>query len=363
MRRTLLMLLLLVGTALGQTSSYTADQAAVHVQLALDCAEREYPNQIQHVMASDADLGTPRALHPAFYGCYDWHSAVHGHWLLARFARLHPEHPLAARAGAVLDRHLTPQAIAAEAAYLRGEGREPWQRPYGLAWVLQLAAELHDWDDPAAQRWARALEPLVAVCVERFADWLPKLAYPIRTGEHSQTAFAFGLVLDFCRATGRHDLADLVVATSRRLYAYDRGVDLAFEPSGQDFLSPALAEADLMRRVLDAAAFAAWLEEFLPAIPTDGDPGFLPVALVTDRVDGKLAHLDGLNLSRAWMLEGIAAALPGTDPRRPALLVAARAHAEDGLASVTGEHYAGGHWLGTYAMYLTSGRGLARTAP
>ncbi|MBK8165294.1 MAG: DUF2891 domain-containing protein [bacterium] len=351
---------LLAGTALGQPPGYTADQAAVHVQLALDCAEREYPNQIQHVMASDADLGPPRALHPAFHGCYDWHSAVHGHWLLARFARLHPAHPLAERARAVLDHHLTAPAIAAEAAYLRGEGREPWQRPYGLAWVLQLAAELAEWDDPAARRWADALAPLAAVCIERFSDWLPKLAYPIRTGEHSQTAFAFGLVLDYARATGRTDLADLVAATSRRLYAHDRGADLAFEPSGQDFLSPALAEADLMRRVLDAATFATWLAGFLPAIPADGGAGFLPVAVVTDRVDGKLAHLDGLNLSRAWMLEGIAAALPGTDPRRPALLAAALAHARDGLASVTGEHYAGGHWLGTYAMYLTSGRGQER---
>jgi hypothetical protein len=360
MRCSILLVTLLVGTALGQPTGYTADQAAVHVQLALDCAEREYPNQIQHVMASDEDLGTPRALHPAFHGCYDWHSAVHGHWLLARFARLYPEHPLAASARAVLDRHLTPPAIATEAAYLQGDGREPWQRPYGLAWVLQLAAELHEWDDPAAHRWADALAPLVAVCVERFTDWLPKLAYPIRTGEHSQTAFAFGLVLDFACATGRNDLADLVIVTSLRLYAYDRGADLAFEPSGQDFLSPVLAEADLMRRVLDGGAFATWLEEFLPAIPVDGDAGFLPIAVVTDRIDGKLAHLDGLNLSRAWMLEGIAAALPRADPRRPALQNAARAHAEDGLASVTGEHYAGGHWLGTYAMYLTSGRGLAQ---
>lgn len=358
--RALLLVGLLAGAALGQPAAYTADQAAVHVQLALDCAEREYPNQIQHVMASDADLGTPRALHPAFHGCYDWHSAVHGHWLLARFARLHPEHPLAASARTVLDRHLTPTAIAAEADYLRGKGREPWQRPYGLAWVLQLAAELYEWDDPAARGWADALEPLSAVCVERFADWLPKLAYPIRTGEHSQTAFAFGLVLDFARATGRGDLAHLVVATSLRLYARDRGADLAFEPSGQDFLSPVLAEADLMRRVLAVGEFAGWLEGFLPAIPVDGDAGFLPVAVVTDRIDGKLAHLDGLNLSRAWMLEGIAAALPEADRRRPALLAAARAHAGEGLASVTGEHYAGGHWLGTYAMYLASGRGLPR---
>jgi hypothetical protein len=364
--RSLLAILILgaaAPAARAETPSFTADHAAVYVQLALDCTEREYPNQIQHVMQSDADRGTPRSLHPAFFGCYDWHSSVHGHWLLARFARLHPAHPLAAPARAVLERHLQPGPLAAETAYLLGEGREPWQRPYGLAWLLQLVAELHEWDDPAARRWRETLRPLEAVCRERFLDWLPKLAYPIRTGEHSQTAFAFGLVLDYAHAAGRADLAALVTATSLRLYETDRGIDLAFEPSGQDFLSPALAQADLMRRVLEPERFAAWLANFLPQLPHDGSAEYLPVAVVTDRVDGKLAHLDGLNLSRAWMLEGIAAGLPAGDPRRASLLGAALAHAADGLAAVTGEHYAGGHWLGTYAMYLTSRRGLTHATP
>jgi len=351
--------------ASGQPSSldFTADQAAVFVELALDCTEREYPNQIAHVMQSDQDQGTPRSLHPAFYGCYDWHSAVHGHWLLARFARLHPDHPLAAQARHVLDHHLQPELIAVETAYLLGPDRAPWQRPYGLAWLLQLAAELREWDDPDARRWAAALAPLEEVCGDRFGDWLPKLAYPIRHGEHSQTAFAFGLVLDYARAHGRDELAALVESTSLRLYGADRGVDLAFEPSGQDFLSPSLAEADLMRRVLAPPEFSAWLAGFLPQIPDDGSFEALPIAVVTDRVDGKLAHLDGLNLSRAWMLEGIAAGLPAGDPRRPALLQSAAAHARAGLAAVTGEHYAGGHWLGTYAMYLTSRRGFPAAKP
>ncbi len=353
-----LFLIAVPGAAAASDAAFTADQAARFVRLALDCAEREYPNQIQHVMQSDADRGTPRSLHPAFYGCYDWHSAVHGHWLLARFARLHGGHELAAEARRVLVAHLQPERLAAEATYLRGPDREPWQRPYGLAWLLQLVAELREWDDPDAARWAVALAPLEQVCSERFAEWLPKLAYPIRTGEHSQTAFAFGLVLDYARAAGRHELAALVEATSRRLYLADRGVDLAFEPSGQDFLSPALAEADLLRRVLAPAEFAAWLADFLPQIPRDGSTEYLPVAVVTDRADGKLAHLDGLNLSRAWMLEGIAAGLPPHDPRVPALAAAAQQHASAGLAAVTGEHYAGGHWLGTYALYLTSRRGM-----
>jgi len=341
-----------------ETPAFTADHAARFARLALDCVDQEYPNKIGHTMASDADMGTPRSLHPAFFGCFDWHSSVHGHWLLARFARLHPGHPDAAAACDVLERHLAPDLVAAETAYLETEGRASWERPYGLAWLLQLAAELRGWDDPDARRWAVALRPLEDACAAAVADWLPKLAYPIRTGEHSQTAFAFGLVLDYARAAGRDDLALLVEATARRLYLADRGADLAFEPSGQDFLSPALAEADLMRRVLPPAEFAPWLAEFLPDIPRDGAADWLPLAVVTDRSDGKLAHLDGLNLSRGWMLEGIAAGLPQEDRRLPALRGAAADHAASAVASLTGEHYEGGHWLGSFAMYLTTRRGL-----
>ncbi|RKZ11468.1 DUF2891 domain-containing protein [bacterium] len=360
MRRIIIItILILTGVVLtSPTHALTPDQAAPFVRLALDCAAQEYPNKIGHVMQSDADQGTPRSLHPAFYGCFDWHSSVHGHWLLARFARLFPVHELSAEARALLDDHLTSDRIATETAYLLAEGRASWERPYGLAWLLQLAAELREWDDPDARRWADALHPLEEACVTRLVTWLPKLAYPIRTGEHSQTAFAFGLVLDYARTTGRQDLELLVADTGRRLYTDDPAAVLAFEPSGQDFLSPALSEADFMRRVLSAAEFAVWLGDFLPEIATDGDGDWLPVAVVTDRSDGKLAHLDGVNLSRTWMLEGIATGLSPDDPRQAALASAAAAHRKAGLDAVTGEHYAGGHWLGTYALYLESQRGL-----
>ena len=353
-------LLLVTASAGAARPAFTADQAAVFVGLALDCAEREYPNKIAHTMQSDADQGTPASLHPAFYGCFDWHSSVHGHWLLARFARLHPDHELAPEARRVLAAHLQPGRIAGEVAYLGAEGRASWERPYGLAWLLQLATELHEWPDPDARRWSSALQPLTDACVARLADWLPKLTYPIRTGEHSQTAFAFGLVLDHARAVGDADLAALVETTARRLFLADRGARLAFEPSGQDFLSPVLAEADLMRRVLPPAGYAAWLAAFLPEIPRHPDPGWLPVAVVSDRADGKLAHLDGLNLSRAWMLSGMASGLPASDQRRAALVEAAARHAAAGVAACTGAHYAGGHWLGSFAMYLVSERGLSR---
>jgi Protein of unknown function (DUF2891) len=342
--------------------AFTPEQAAHFVQLALDCAVQEYPNKIGHTMQSDADQGTPGSLHPAFYGCFDWHSSVHGHWLLARFSRLYPDHRLAAEARDILAGHLTDELIGAEVDYLLSEGRASWERPYGLAWLLQLAMELHEWSQEGhadAGRWAAALAPLEMACVDRLENWLPKLAYPIRTGEHSQTAFAFGLMLDYARAANDSSFALLVETTTHRLYGADLAGDLRFEPSGQDFLSPILAEADLMRRVMDPPAFAVWLRAFMTDIPDGSSAGWLPVARVTDRSDGKLAHLDGLNLSRAWMLEGIVSGLPLDDPRREILQAAARAHREAGLAAVTGEHYEGGHWLGTYAMYLNSRRGLA----
>lgn len=339
---------------------FAAEDAAPFVQLALDCADREYPNKIGHTMNSDADQGTPRDLHPAFFGCFDWHSSVHGHWLLARFARLFPEHELAVEARTILAAHLTADRLRAETDYLEADGRSSWERPYGTAWLLQLATELRQWEDAEARRWSANLRPLEEFCVDSFAAWLPKLAYPIRTGEHSQTAFAFGLVLDYARASGHGDLARLVMETALRLYGADRGADLSFEPSGQDFLSPALAEADLMRRILAPGAFARWLDDFLPEIPNtvSADKVWLPIAKVTDRADGKLAHLDGLNLSRAWMLEGIAAGVPHHDSRRRVLREAMSRHRKAGFAAVTGGHYAGGHWLGTYAMYLASRRGL-----
>ncbi|HEX5043126.1 MAG TPA: DUF2891 domain-containing protein [Candidatus Polarisedimenticolaceae bacterium] len=345
---------------LAATLTLPADAVQRFADLALACVHQEYPNKIAHVMDSDGDAQPPRKLTPAFFGCYDWHSAVHGHWLLVRLTRLHPRAPFAARAREALASSLTAENTAAEAAYLGRKGRETFERPYGLAWLLALAQELREWDDPQARAWAAALAPLERAAVARLQAWLPKLAYPIREGEHNQTAFAFGLILDWARAAGDKEFEELLVARTRALYASDRGCPLAYEPSGQDFLSPCLAEADLMRRVLAPAPFAAWLETFLPAIPRSGSRDWLPIGVVTDRTDGKLAHLDGLNLSRAWMLEGIVSGLPANDARIPALRAAAQRHRTAGLAAVTGEHYAGGHWLGTFATYLVTSRGIPR---
>ncbi|MFL6290538.1 MAG: DUF2891 domain-containing protein [Thermoanaerobaculia bacterium] len=359
----ILALLLLAGTPPSPSPEIDAATAERFANLALACVHKEYPNKIAHVLNGDADVRPPRELTPAFYGCYDWHSAVHGHWLLARLARRFPDAPLAAKARAALEKSLTAENLAAEARYLEGEGRNTFERPYGLAWLLQLAAELREWDDPQAGRWTKNLEPLEQAAAQRIRTWAPKLSFPIRTGEHNQTAFGFGLILDWARGAGDQATAALIESRVRELYLKDRACPLAYEPSGEDFLSPCLGEADLARRVLAPAAFAEWLSAFLPQIPKDGRGDWLAPGVVTDPTDGKLAHLDGLNLSRAWMLEGMAASLPPDDARVPALRAAAAAHRESGLRSVTGEHYEGGHWLGSFATYLVTGRGLPMPLP
>jgi len=338
--------------------SLDAAAAGRFAGLALACVHKEYPNKIGHVLNGDADVKPPRELTPAFYGCYDWHSAVHGHWLLARLARRYPEAPFATAARAALDESLTPEHIAAELKYLQAPGRTTFERPYGLAWLLQLDAELREWDTPEARRWSAALEPLARAAAASIRSWVPKLANPIRIGEHNQTAFGFGLILDWARTAGDQETATLLTGRIRDLYLKDKACPMAYEPSGEDFLSPCLAEADLLRRVLPPDAFATWLTAFLPGIPKTGGANWLAPGIVTDRADPKLAHLDGLNLSRAWMLEGIAAGLPSNDRHVPALRAAADAHRAASLPAVTGEHYEGGHWLGSFAVYLTTGRGL-----
>jgi hypothetical protein len=346
------------GGAVAGTGEIDDGTAARLAGLALQCVHREYPNQIKHVMQGDQDAGPPRKLTPAFFGCFDWHSSVHGHWLLARLARTYPESAFASDAREALARSLTQEKIAVEVGYLQGKGRASFERPYGLAWLLQLAAELREWDDPKANGWSEALLPLERTAGARLKEWLPKLSYPIRTGEHSQTAFAFGLILDWAVTAGDDQMRALLEERTRTLYLNDRDCPLEYEPSGQDFLSPCLAEADLVRRIVKPAEFAAWLGGFLPEIPLSAKTRWLIPAVVTDRADGKLAHLDGLNLSRAWMIEGIAAGLPAEDPRIPALRKAAEEHRRSGLAAVTGEHYEGGHWLGSFATYLVTQRGL-----
>jgi len=325
--------------------------------LALACVHKEYPNHISHTLNSDADVAPPRKLTPAFYGCYDWHSSVHGHWLLVRLVRTFPDAGFVPAARDALRQSLTAENLAQEASYLEGQGRASFERPYGLAWLLQLASELREWDVPQAKEMAANLHPLEQVVLDRLSAWLPKLSNPVRIGEHDQTAFGLGLMLDYARSAGDQKFADLITSRAKQFYLNDKNCPVTYEPSGEDFLSPCLGEADVMRRVLPSADFAPWLTKFLPQISEPGNTWLQPV-VSPDRSDPKLAHLDGLNLSRAWMLQGIAAGLPKSDKRVALILALADAHEKAGLTAVTGEHYEGGHWLGSFAVYLVTHRGI-----
>ncbi len=327
---------------------------------ALDSIAREYPSHITHLMRDDHDARPPRDLTPVFFGSFDWHSAVHGHWCLARCLRMGLEGDLAARASAALEQSFDPKKLACEADYVGAPGREGFERPYGLAWVLQLAAELREWTSPRAFGWHAALRPLEQIAIERLMSWLPRLRWPIRSGEHSQSAFALGLALDWARIAGDRGAHELIVSRARELYGADVDAPVAYEPSGHDFLSPVLGEADLMRRVLNPEDFTVWLDAFMPSLDGEAARRWLTPVESTDRADGKLAHLDGLNLSRAWMLEGIARALPAEHRLRVPLEAACVRHREAGLAATIGtRHYAGTHWLGNFAVYLLTQRGVA----
>jgi Protein of unknown function (DUF2891) len=346
---------------LGWTTGVASPDPAASARfaaLALKCLHDEYPNHVSLSLDSDSDARPPRELTPAFYGCFDWHSDVHGHWLLVRLVRLQPNASFVPEARAQLARSFTAENIAGELAFFRHPNRASFERPYGLAWLLKLSAELREWNDPQAQQWSKTLQPLEAEAAARVKAWLPKLHYPIRIGEHDQTAFSFGLIWDWAGVAGDVQMRALLSDAARRFYLDDRNCPLNYEPSGEDFLSPCLGEADFMRRVLEPKAFGRWLTGFLPGIPREVGNLWLPPGVVTDRADPKLVHIDGLNLSRSWMLEGIAHGLQSGDRRVAVLLGAAAKHRDAALPEVTGEHYEGGHWLGTFAVYLTSEAGM-----
>ena len=316
------------------------------------CVDKEYPNQPHHLLNSSQDVATPRELHPIFYGCFDWHSAVHSHWLLIKVLRLLPEGGLREKIHTTLTASFNDSNVRTEADYLTAPGRGPFERPYGLAWLLQLMAELRAWDAPPGHNWAGTLEPLEVAAAENVKQWLHHLHYPVRSGTHSQTAFAFGLFLDWAMTAKDRAMQDQVTAKALAFHRDDKDAPMGYEPSGEDFFSPCLMTADLMRRVLGEEEFAQWLGTFLPRLPADGHPDWLEVAKVTDETDGRLVHLHGLNLSRALNLQNLAAALPESDPRIHSLRASATLHEAAGLKGISGKHYTGSHWLATFAVYL-----------
>jgi hypothetical protein len=342
--------------ALAQTKpdqlSLTQTQASHFAGLALKCVRKEYPNKLDHVNNDAADVRSPREMHGSFYGCFDWHSSVHGHWMLVHLLRLFPAMPEAREIRAALNANLGAKNVSGEVAYLGQANRASFERTYGWAWLLKLAEELHSWNDEDGRRWSQNLQPLADAFAEKYLSFLPKQTYPIRTGVHPNTAFGLAFALDYARAVGNQRLVSLIVERSRTYYANDRNYPAAWEPGGEDFFSPALIEADLMRRVMDQREFTRWFQRFLPGIARGAPKELLQPAIVTDRSDPKLVHLDGLNLSRAWCMRSIATALPRSDPARRALARSAAAHANAALAHVASGDYAGEHWLASFAVYL-----------
>ena len=326
----------------------TLEQANKLADLPLACMQTEYPNKLGQTLGSKADLGEPQLLHPAFYGCFDWHSAVHGHWSLIRLLKSFPGTEKEELIRKNLQENLSAGNILVEVDYFKAEFSSTFERTYGWGWLLKLAEELHSWDDPLARELEQNLKPLTTLIVERYLEFLPKLHYPIRVGEHTNTAFGLCFAWDYANTIQNKDLKTAIKSRSKAFYMNDPHCPLAWEPSGYDFLSPCLEEVDLMRRLLDKEEFMAWMDCFLPELKSVDfrlEPG-----VVSDRSDGKLVHLDGLNFSRAWVLYGLAEQYP----EYAHLVGIANDHLNYSLPNLVGDSYEGGHWLGSFAIYALS---------
>ena len=332
--------------------SLSQAQASSLAKLPLKCVRKEYPNKLDHVMNDGGEVQSPKTLHPSFYGCFDWHSSVHGHWMLVRLLKIFPNLPEAKEIRAALNENLSAENINSELAYLKQASRQSFERTYGWAWLLKLAEELHGWNDVDGKKWATNLQPLAEAFAAKYVSFLPKQTYPIRTGVHPNTAFGLAFALDYANTVGDKKLAEIIVERSRTYYGNDKNYPAAWEPGGEDFFSASLMEADLMRRVLRPAEFKKWFADFLPNIAKGEPKALLTPAIVADRTDPKIVHLDGLNLSRAWCMRSIAAALPKNDPAQKILVKAAAAHAQAALPNITSGNYEGEHWLASFAVYL-----------
>lgn len=324
----------------------TSSGASHFARLALDCIHKEYPNKLNQVLQSDEFLLSPKTLHPAFYGCFDWHSSVHGHWMLVKLLRQFPQLAERDQIIAGLTTSLSAENIAGEIFYF-GHESGAWERTYGWAWLLQLAMELGEWEDPLGEELSVNLAPLTRIIRDKYIEFLPRQDYAIRTGVHPNTAFGISFALDYARSSGDDDLEAALILAAMRYFSADQGCPLSWEPSGEDFLSPCLEEAALMSRILPDDEFGTWLGEFLPGINEDVE--LVPVD-VSDRSDGKIAHLDGLNLSRAWDLYVIAKRIDDENLKSQ-FRTWAHDHLAASLPHVASEHYEGSHWLGSFAVY------------
>ncbi len=330
----------------------TDTQVVAFATLALDGIPTEYPNKPSNVMAGPESIQSPQKMHPAFYGCFDWHSSVHGHWMLVRLLKEYPDNSVRKKIRDQLSQSLTAENIQGEVAYFQEKQNKSFERMYGWAWLLRLVLELEQWDDPQGKQWRENLRPLEEIIVQRTMDYLPLLSFPIRTGVHPDSGFALGQALDYARGVGNKDLEGLIVQRAQDYYLSDTEYPSEYEPSGQDFFSSGLNEADLMRRVLPQKEFREWFDRFLPGFAAGAGGNLLVPVEVSDVTDGKIVHLAGLDLSRAWCFQGIASALSVDDPRRELMRNAASEHAKMGFKYVFSGSYEGEHWLATFAIYL-----------
>jgi hypothetical protein len=333
---------------MAKSTSLTPTLASEFAQVALAHATREYPNKLDHVLNKRADLKSPRELHPVFFGSFDWHSCVHGYWLLATLLRLFPEMREAEKIETLFDAQLAAAKVRTEVRYLGQPLGATFERPYGWAWLLMLAAELNRHASKKGKRWKDALAPLAGAFTRRFLDFLPKATYPTRVGTHFNSAFAVALAFEYAEVTSNDALRKTLIDKARTWYSKDSDCQ-AWEPGGDDFLSSALVEAECMRRVLQTSEFSSWLDRFLPRLAVREPATLFTPAIVSDRSDGKIAHLDGLNLSRAWCWRSIAATWPASDARRGIALETAEKHFAASLPHVSGD-YMGEHWLATFAL-------------
>ncbi|OAT32756.1 hypothetical protein M975_1193 [Buttiauxella brennerae ATCC 51605] len=321
-------------------------QAEAFANMPLTFLRQEYPNHIMHLLNDDADVLPPRELHPIFYGCFDWHSAVHGYWLLLRCLRRYPELPSRDAIIDLFDEHFSEANVARELAYFNAPFRASFERPYGYGWLLALAQELAESTLPQAKRWSALLEPLTQDIRTRLIGYLEKLTYPIRVGTHYNTAFALALGLDYARSCGDEVLEAAIIDGANRFYLQDVDYPAHYEPGGDEYVSGALCEALLMSQV--SGDFPAWFDRYLPRLASID--ALMQPATVSDRTDPKIAHLDGLNLSRTWCFKRIAAALPAEHPVQQPLHQAIARHLDASIEHVVGSHYSGGHWLASFAM-------------
>lgn len=327
----------------------TTKGASHLASLPLKCILQEYPNKTSHTSVSDSDhLMTPRQQHPAFYGCFDWHSTVHGHWMLIRLLKQFPSLPEQQQIRKILHQTINSQNIQGEIAYFSGPMASSYERTYGWAWLLKLQEELTGWNDTDAIQWRAALQPLCDTIIKRWMVFLPKQTYPNRTGVHPNTAFGLCFALDYARKAGNKNFETAIIQAAMRLYGKDKNAPTVWEPDGSDFLSPSLEEADLMRRVLAGKDFISWFNRWMSM---EGLKHVSQLPFVSDRNDLQIVHLDGLHLSRGWCMKGIAAELPANDPRKKILIRSAIKHLNTSLPNIASGSYGGEHWLASFAVY------------